>query len=81
MSRAKPYLALSPKSLVRGNIDKMRGKILGYNKGVRKGKETAVPSDFEEEEEEEDEDYSEQQYPPTDDKYKNLEERLAAMEI
>ena len=32
-------------------------------------------------EEEEDEDYSEQQYPPADEKYKNLEERLAAMEI
>ena len=28
-----------------------------------------------------DEDYSKQQYPPADDKYKNLEERLAAMEI
>ena len=39
-----------------------------------------MPSDSEAEEEE-DEDYSEQQYPPADDKYKNLEERLAAMEI
>ena len=48
--------------------------------GERKGKETAVPSDSKAEEEEE-EDYSEQQYPPADDKYKNLEERLAAMEI
>ena len=48
--------------------------------GERKGKETAVPSKFEAEKEE-DEEYSEQQYPPVDDKYKNLEERLAAMEI
>ena len=47
--------------------------------GERKGKETAVPSDSEAEEE--DEDYSEQQYPPADDKYKNLEERLSAMEV
>ena len=39
-----------------------------------------MPSDSEAEEEEE-EGYSEQQYPPADDKYKNLEERLAAMEI
>ena len=51
------------------------------DEGVRKGKETTVPSDPEEEEEEEDEDYSEQQYPPTDEKYKNLEERLATMEV
>ena len=51
------------------------------DEGVRKGKETVVPSDPEEEEEEEDEDYSEKQYPLADDKYKNLEERLAAMEI
>ena len=48
--------------------------------GEGKGKGTAVPSDSEAEEEE-DEDYSEQQYPPADDKYKNLEERLATMEI
>ena len=40
----------------------------------------AVPS-YSKAEEEEDEDYSEQQYPPADDKYKNLEERLAAMEV
>ena len=39
-----------------------------------------MPSDSEAEEEE-DEDDSEQQYPLVDDKYKNLEERLAAMEI
>ena len=32
-------------------------------------------------EEEEEEDYSEEQYPPVDDKYKHLEERLSAMEI
>ena len=38
-------------------------------------------SEAEEEEEEEEEDYSEQQYPPADDKYKNLEDRLAAMEV
>ena len=31
--------------------------------------------------EEEEEDYSEEQYPPIDDKYKHLEERLSAMEI
>ena len=48
--------------------------------GEGKGKGTAVPSDFEAEEEEE-EDYFEQQYPQVDDKYKNLEERLAAIEI
>ena len=43
-----------------------------------KGKEaTAQP----ESEEEEEEDYSEEQYPPADDKYKYLEERLSAMEI
>ena len=35
-----------------------------------KGKETVVPSESEEEEEEED--YSEEQYPPADDKYKHL---------
>ena len=51
------------------------------DEGVGKGKGVAVPSESEEEEEEEDEDYSEQQYPPADDKYKNFEERLAAMEI
>ena len=44
-----------------------------------KGKEIVVQSESEEEEEEED--YSEEQYPPTDDKYKHLEERLSAMEI
>ena len=32
-------------------------------------------------EEEEDNDYYEEQYPPVDDKYKHLEERLSAMEI
>ena len=47
--------------------------------GEGKGKETAVPSESEEEEEEED--YSEEQYPPADDKYRHLEERLSAMEI
>ena len=51
-----------------------------YEEGERKGKEMVVPPDSEAEEEEE-EDYSEQQYPPADDKYKNLEERLAAMEV
>ena len=30
---------------------------------------------------EEEHDYSEEQYPPTDDKYKQLEDRLNAMEI
>ena len=44
-----------------------------------KGKETFVQSESEEEEEEED--YFEEQYPPVDDKYKHLEERLSAMEI
>ena len=44
--------------------------------GEGKGKETVVPSESEEEE-----DYSEEQYPPTDDKYRHLEERLSAMEI
>ena len=44
-----------------------------------KGKETVVQSESEEEEEEED--YSEEQYPPADDKYKHLEERLSVMEI
>ena len=43
-----------------------------------KGKVTVVPSKSEEEEEEE---YSEEQYPPADDKYKHLEEWLSAMEI
>ena len=52
------------------------------DEGIGKGKGVAVPSESEEEEEEkEDEDYSEQQYPPADDKYNNLEERLAAMEV
>ena len=50
------------------------------DEGAGKGKGTAVPSDSEVEEEE-DEDYSEQQYPPADDKYKNLEDILAAMEL
>ena len=36
MSRANPNSVWSPKSLVRGNLDKMRGKILGYNKASRK---------------------------------------------
>ena len=50
--------------------------------GTSKGKGAAVPSESEvEEEAEEDEDYSEQQYPPADDKYKSLEDRLAAMEL
>ena len=31
LSRANPNPVWSPKSLVRGNLDKMRGKILGYN--------------------------------------------------
>ena len=48
-------------------------------RGKGEGKETAVPLDSEEEEEEED--YSEEQYPPADDKYRHLEERLTAMEI
>ena len=48
--------------------------------GAGKGKGVAGPSESEVEEEE-DEDYSEQQYPPADDKYKNLEDRLAAMEL
>ena len=46
--------------------------------GEGKGKETVVPSESKEKEEE---DYSEEQYPPADDKYKHLEERLSAMEI
>ena len=50
-----------------------------YDEGERKGKETAVPSESEEEEEEED--YSEEHYPPADDKYRHLEERINAMEI
>ena len=51
--------------------------------GTSKGNAVAVPSEseVEEEEVEEDEDYSEQQYPPADDKYKSLEDRLAAMEL
>ena len=44
-----------------------------------RGKEAVVQPDLEEEEEEED--YSEEQYPPSDNKYKHLEERLSAMEI
>ena len=44
-----------------------------------KGKETVVPSESEEEEEEED--YSKEQYPPADNKYRHLEERLSAIEI
>ena len=53
------------------------------DEGAGKGKGVAMPSEseVEKEEEEEDEDYSEQQYPPADDKYKNLEDRLAAMEL
>ena len=47
--------------------------------GEGKGKETTVLSESEEEEEEED--YSEEQYPPTDDKYRHLEEHLSTMEI
>ena len=47
--------------------------------GEGKGKETTVPSESEEEEEEED--YFEEQYPPADDKYRHLEERLSAMKI
>ena len=43
-----------------------------------KGKEAVAQPESEEEEEE---DYSEEKYPPTDDKYKHLEERLSAMEI
>ena len=43
-----------------------------------KGKEAVAQPESEEEEEE---DYSEEQYPPTDDKYKHLEERLSAMEF
>ena len=49
------------------------------DEGEGKGKETTVLSKSEEEEEEED--YSEEQYPPADDKYTHLEERLNAMEI
>ena len=51
--------------------------------GTSKGKGVALPSESEAEEEEaeEDEDYSEQQYPPANDKYKSLEDRLAAMEL
>ena len=44
-----------------------------------KGKEAVVHPDSEDEEEEED--YYEEQYPPADDKYKHLEERLSAMVI
>ena len=53
------------------------------DEGTGEGKGAALPSESEAEEEEaeEDEDYSEQQYPPADDKYKNLEDRLAAMEL
>ena len=47
--------------------------------GEGKGKDTVVPSESEEEEEEEY--YSEEQYPPADDKYKHLEECLSALEI
>ena len=53
------------------------------DEGAGKGKGTTMPFESEvegeEEEEEEDEDYSEQQYPPADVKFKNLEDRLAAM--
>ena len=44
-----------------------------------KGKEATAQPEFEEKEEEAD--YSKKKYPPTDDKYKHLEERLSAMEI
>ena len=47
--------------------------------GEGKGKEMAVLSESEEEEEEED--YSEEHYPPADDKYRHLEERLSDIEI
>ena len=46
-----------------------------------KGAAPLSESEAEEEEAEEDEDYTEQQYPPANDKYKNLEDRLAAMEL
>ena len=46
-----------------------------------KGVAPLSESEAEEEEAEEDEDYSEQQYPPADDKYKGLEARLAALEL
>ena len=51
--------------------------------GTSKGNAAVVPSESEAEEweAEEDEDYSEQQYSPADDKYKGLEDRLAAMEL
>ena len=48
----------------------------GENKEV-----TDHPESEEEEEEEEEVDYSEEKYPPADDKYKHLEDRLNAMEI
>ena len=53
------------------------------DEGTSKRDRVAVPSesDAKEEEVEEDEDYSDQQYPPADDKYKGLEDRLAAMEL
>ena len=53
------------------------------DEGTSKRDGAAVPSesDAEEEEVEEDEDYSDQQYPPADDKYKGLEDRLASMEL
>ena len=38
-------------------------------------------TDHPESEEEEEVDYSEEQYPPADDKYKQLEDRLSEMEI
>ena len=38
-------------------------------------------TDHPESEEEEEDDYSEEQYPPADEKYKQLEESLSAMEI
>ena len=49
------------------------------DEGEGKGKEKEVLSESEEEEEEED--YSEQHYPPADDKYRHLEECFSVMEI
>ena len=53
------------------------------DEGTSKRDGAAVPSesDAEEEEVEEDEDDTDQQYPAADDKYKGLEDKLAAMEI
>ena len=46
----------------------------------QEGKNKEV-TDHSEAKEEKENDYSEKQYPPTDEKYKHLEERLSAMEI